>query len=897
MSKSKLFLVTTLVFFAALQATLAFASPGITGYSGKSGSICTSCHSGGTTPTVTLSGPTTVAPGSVNSCTFKITGGPLAAGACDIAASGGTLAAGAGDASKNSEITGGPTTPAGSPLSVSFPFTWTAPATAGTYTIYAAGNSVNSNGSTSGDGAAGTTLTVTVSGGTTATLTGLTIQGAASVNGGTSSTYTAQAAYSNGTTKSVTAAWTVTPTTYASINATTAVMTTTSVTANQTVTVNASYTEGGVTKTASTSVTIAPAGTAATLTGLTVQGAASVTGGSSSTYTAQAAYSNGTTKSVTAAWTVTPATYASINATSGALTAKTVTANQTATVSASYTESGVTKTASQTVTITPSVSTGASLTGFAVRGPASVTSGKTGTYTAQASYSDGTSKNVTAAWSVPSTTYATINAASGVLTAKQVTADQFVKVTASYTQGGVAKTAFLDVVITNGSHPAIGSVGNSGVIVLASNDLGMHCVCPSFSKFMILPPYNTIRAQVIRKNGEDPQVLGASSGIRVAYSIGENTDASLSADPNYQDWMTNAPKLGFKAFPVKDASGHIQSPLTGAKLAGNMAAKSQGWWEAVGIPVYPDASSLSTAKPMIDPLGGPNRNPYLTGNIKVYNSSNTLLAQTSVTVPSAFGGCCSCHLGVATQLGYPGTSQGSFEAMGFLHSTNSSGINISLIDPDGDGVPGPIRCSQCHVDPAMGEKVAPGGYKLNGKTLPVSKFTFSDVLHRFHAQDGMVLSMYDPNIATNCYQCHPGNGVNCYRDHHTNESLNGASKLWCSDCHGDLNQRVAQNQLSNPWSVATLPKCSTCHGTSFGENATLGVFGGTYLNSMTHGGPLLCSTCHGSPHALNPSTLAHDNMQNAALQGGNAMPIGQCSVCHTNKSGYGTPPHTLNPGD
>jgi len=799
----KLFLVITLTCMVLMHASPALARPGITGYSGKSGSTCSNCHSGGAAPTVAISGPTSASPGSVSNYTFTITGGAMTSstaagrgGACDIASSAGTLGAGSGDQLSSSEVVGGATVPSGT--AVSFPFTWMAPATAGTYTLYAAGNSVNGNAGTSGDGVSATTLTVTVGGGSTSgTLSGLVIQGPGSAAGGSTATYTAQATYSNGSTKTVTPTWSVTPTTYASIG-TNGVLATSTVSSNQTVTVGASYTEGGVTKTASANVTITAAGTSS---------------------------------------------------------------------------------------LKP--------TSIEVRGPASVDGGSTGTYTVLASFNDGSSKNVTAAWSLGSTSYATISNG-GVLAAKAVTAYQSVKVNAAYTLNGVTKTAFLDVVINGGAKPAIGSVGNSGVIVLASNDLGMHCVCPSFSKFMILPPYNTIRAQVIRKGGEDPQVLGASSGIRVAYSFTENTDASLGADPNYKDWMANAPKLGFKAYPVKDSNGHIQSPITGAKLSGNMTAKSPGWWEAVGIPVYPDASNLSTAKPMVDPLGGPNRNPYLTGNIKVYNNSNTLLAQTSVTVPTAFGGCCSCHLNVATQLGYPGTSQGSFEAMGFLHSANESGIDISQIDPDGDGVPGPIRCSQCHVDPAMGEKTAPGGYKLNGKTLPVSRYTFSDVLHRFHAQDGMVLAQYDPNIAKNCYQCHPGNGINCYRDHHTNKSMNGSTKLWCTDCHGDLNQRVAQKQLTNPWSVATLPKCTKCH-TGTGENPTLGVFGGSFLNSATHGGPLLCSTCHGSPHALNPSTLGHDNLQNAALQGGDTRAIGICNVCHTGRSStYGTPPHSRN---
>jgi hypothetical protein len=81
--------------------------------------------------------------------------------------------------------------------------------------------------------------------------------------------------------------------------------------------------------------------------------------------------------------------------------------------------------------------------------------------------------------------------------------------------------------------------------------------------------------------------------------------------------------------------------------------------------------------------------------------------------------------------------------MGKLHGQNSSGIDISLLDVDGDGVPGPVRCSWCHVDPAMGEPAAPGvpaGYKIlpganfTSSAVKTSKYTFSDVLHRFHSQ-------------------------------------------------------------------------------------------------------------------------------------------------------------------
>ncbi|HEY6006228.1 MAG TPA: hypothetical protein VIV57_25335, partial [Anaeromyxobacter sp.] len=122
--------------------------------------------------------------------------------------------------------------------------------------------------------------------------------------------------------------------------------------------------------------------------------------------------------------------------------------------------------------------------------------------------------------------------------------------------------------------------------------------------------------------------------------------------------------------------------------------------------------------------------------------------------------------------------------------------------------------------------------------------------------------------------------------------------IWCTDCHGDLNQRIAQNQLSNPWSYQTLPTCSKCHGTSYGEKSpgssgwlSLGIFG-KYLNSSGHHeSKVLCSSCHGSPHGLNPSTLAKDNLQNVTLQG-DARAIGRCSVCHGGSNGtWRTPPH------
>ncbi|MCL5966705.1 MAG: hypothetical protein M1550_05815 [Deltaproteobacteria bacterium] len=87
------------------------------------------------------------------------------------------------------------------------------------------------------------------------------------------------------------------------------------------------------------------------------------------------------------------------------------------------------------------------LSSLSISGPSSVNEGSTGTYAATATWSDNTTTTVAPTWSV-SPAYATIDA-SGVLTAGTVSATQTVTVTASYTSGGVTKTATKSVSIVD----------------------------------------------------------------------------------------------------------------------------------------------------------------------------------------------------------------------------------------------------------------------------------------------------------------------------------------------------------------------------------------------------------------------------------------------------------------
>ena len=144
-------------------------SVGISGYSGRSRVNCNQCHSGGQPPGVTLDGPATMDPGKTGTYTLTVqSADPDAqtAAGIDIAADGGTLSIVSGQQEQLvplvHEITH--TSPKSNDINgiTAWQFKWKAPAPAGNYTLYASGNSVNRNTTTSGDAAASTLFFVAV---------------------------------------------------------------------------------------------------------------------------------------------------------------------------------------------------------------------------------------------------------------------------------------------------------------------------------------------------------------------------------------------------------------------------------------------------------------------------------------------------------------------------------------------------------------------------------------------------------------------------------------------------------------------------------------------------------------------------------------------------------------
>jgi hypothetical protein len=142
---------------------------GITTTQFEGPNACNDCHSGGTVPTVVLSGPAAVAPDSTNEYTLQVFAvGSQNRGGLNVSAPLGTLSLGGSDASNTQLLTGGggrkEVTHTGPKAAVDgvvmFTFLWTAPSSFSSATLDAWGNAVNGSGTNSGDRAAFASLSI-----------------------------------------------------------------------------------------------------------------------------------------------------------------------------------------------------------------------------------------------------------------------------------------------------------------------------------------------------------------------------------------------------------------------------------------------------------------------------------------------------------------------------------------------------------------------------------------------------------------------------------------------------------------------------------------------------------------------------------------------------------------
>lgn len=366
-----------------------------------------------------------------------------------------------------------------------------------------------------------------------------------------------------------------------------------------------------------------------------------------------------------------------------------------------------------------------------------------------------------------------------------------------------------------------GSVTSGDYVVLAWNDLGMHCLNPTYDQLIILPPYNTLWAQVIQR-GNPPRIV--TNQVTVSYAIINNT-TSLGKLSYGDFWNPEVLALFPIDSPPPDKGLNLHDPTIHNGLSGTMQQVGDHF-QADGIPVTP-----------VDDDG--IKDPYQVARITVKDLSGNTLVQTQAMVPTSDEiNCRRCHAPI-------GSITGAF--IDILRTHDSS--HATTLETDV-----PILCASCHGSPVLGSDPLDRGS---------AGLYLSQAIHGFHsgrtAPGGGAIA---------CYDCHPGVSTQCNRSlAHTSADGN------CITCHGTMDQMSADIAATKiPW--VNEPECISCHAgvAEVNTGATL------YRNAAGHGG-IYCAGCHQSPHAMVPSRESADNYQAQQYQNA-SVTIASCAACH-----------------
>ncbi len=379
------------------------------------------------------------------------------------------------------------------------------------------------------------------------------------------------------------------------------------------------------------------------------------------------------------------------------------------------------------------------------------------------------------------------------------------------------------VVVLSTCHAPINPpvVTHGSYTVLAWNDLGMHCIGPTYDQIVILPPYNNLWAQVIRR-GDPPQIV--TSGVTVSYRVDGNTYTyGKGGYSNF--WDLAAPRI---TAPAAAPARNIG--LAGKGLSGTMDAKADHF-EAVGVPISPIKDDLSWT-------------PYQVGVITVTDTATgATLIETRTTVPvSDEMNCAKCH----------GTAP-----------TNAFADILAKHNASHDAGSTPVICASCHADAALGTTGTAGVPSL------------SAAMHGFHSQQ---------NPQPLCYDCHPGAITQCSRSTRHVGTANDGNCTTCHGTLAQMAAGLTagrQPWLQEPTCVAchsaTIPEVDT--GAVLYRNTT--GHNGMYCESC-HGSPHAMIPTNQNP---NPSFANIDGYQVQQYQAPTIKTLGSCGACHSNSRG------------
>ncbi len=462
----------------------------------------------------------------------------------------------------------------------------------------------------------------------------------------------------------------------------------------------------------------------------------------------------------------------------------------------------------------------------------------------------------------------------------------------------------------------VGAVGPTGWTVVGWNNLGMHCLDADFSVFGILPPYNTIQAQVIDPSGN---LVTSASGVTVTYEgVADPTGSVNTTSAGKTNFWDHVKDLFGVALPVNAGLKGKNMPGPGNPPQPMTFDPSRSWFIAEGIPITPS-----------DDAGKKNTYPLM--KIVARDASGSLLASTSIVLPvSDEMDCSACHASGSGPAAKPSSGwvydpnpqrdyrrniirlhdDRNITNPVYLSALTAAGYNpaglTQTVEMDGKAV----LCANCHRSEAL------AGSGMTG----ISPLT--SAVHTLHSgvidpTNGLPLDATANRSA--CYRCHPGSTTRCLRGvMGAAVAADGTLAMQCQSCHGPM------SAVGSPARTGWLdePSCGSCHTgtavTNSGQIRYTSVFtsSGTvrvpadptfttnpntplapyslYRFSRGHGG-LQCSACHGSTHAEYPAAHPNDNLQSIALQG-HVGKIGECVTCHnTSPTTVSGGPHGMHP--
>jgi hypothetical protein len=417
----------------------------------------------------------------------------------------------------------------------------------------------------------------------------------------------------------------------------------------------------------------------------------------------------------------------------------------------------------------------------------------------------------------------------------------------------------------------------------AWSELGMHCLDgKDYSIFAVLPPYNTIHAQLLQM-GSKP--IPVTSGVTITYQAIADVAGSINTISSSKTNFWSYVSLLFLQKPPPDIglTGNPTQSRTPQPLTYN---PTLGYWEAVGIPTVPYDDNLK-------------RKPYPMVAVVAKDLSGNTLATAHIVMPlSDELRCLTCHASNSdpyakpaggwvnhpdpakdTKLNILRLHDDKFPIEQYLPLLDAQGYHYesSLEATANSGTP--VLCAACHASAALGTQGLAGINPLTQDT------------HSLHGPVVYLKTGKTLDEATSpedsCYLCHPGIKTKCQRG--------AMSQVPCFDCHGNLSYVGKEDRQG--W--LTLPACQMCHeerqrftttfdapghwrvatDLTFATDDDVPLPGYNLYRYSTGHGNMYCSTCHGSQHAEFPTVQANDNVYSKALQGYEGH-IRECKVCH-----------------